>query len=901
MDIKRQFALNAIAAAILTLHTEAASAASCPAQIVGTFLSGVICDFDSTTGSSVTVTNAAEVGGIAMNGYNPSSPSKIVIDAGGSVVGTPGGIGIAINSSSLSNGLTNNGTISSTNTGISITSASTINGGLSNNGLISTQNIGISINHSTVNDSISNTGTINATTGTGIFITASSTINGGITNSGTITSGGVFVGLVVNNNSIINGGISNNGLIEATGSGDGILVRSSSTINGGITNTGTIRSTNKSGIGITNLSHVTGDIFNSGIISGGDQALAIHNASILNGNIINNGTINGGNRGLAIFSATTVSGSISNSGTITGGNTGLVVSSSSTITGGISNSGTIQGNSFGIRVAADSSLSNIDLIGRKARIIGAVDAPNTDVNITSGAEFTSEGTFNVNNFNIASNATFNMANAMTANAVNNSGTLAVGSGLQTITGNYTQNTGGVFQIGASSATNYGKLAVTGTVDMSASGNVNVQVAQNSSMHNGDVLTDVITGGVYVGPTGAYNVTDNSFIWKFTATNNLSNTGINLTATIDSNAYNACRGSYCQGAANVIIGQVGVGNSVFSPFGALATQSEFTNAASQATPELNNENVQVTQLATRSVMDIVPMWSAVHGASAGDAMVYQPDKIWLKPYAATMIQDAINSVPGYHASVYGIVMGKDIQLPENWLLGGAFALGKDNIRGKAILSGQSIDSDVYQGIVYAAKKLPHNLYVAGQGLLGYGRNDSSRSLPLFASTASASYNSWFSNLRAQLGWNYFAMKDLVLTPEVDASYLFVNQEGYQESGSPLGLKVASNNNSFLVLGAYGNAAYHLATFRNQQDLALSGYAGFAHNVLNTQPQATSTFIAGGPSFSTYGVEFNKTVFRSGIGLTLANPCKPLKMNVSYDMQTGNNAYSGIGSITITYKI
>ena len=205
MDIKR-FSLNAIASAILALNAEVARAIPCPSQIVGTPLAGVICDFTITTGSSVTVENGGSVGGIAMNSYTPSSSSQIRIDVGGAVSNSdPGGVGIIISDSSLANGISNSGTISSASgSGIMISNASTINGGLSNSGLISSNSGSIAIvSNSNISGGISNSGTINSTSGTGIKISSSSTINGGISNSGTIRGGGVDVGIAIINHSTV--------------------------------------------------------------------------------------------------------------------------------------------------------------------------------------------------------------------------------------------------------------------------------------------------------------------------------------------------------------------------------------------------------------------------------------------------------------------------------------------------------------------------------------------------------------------------------------------------------------------------------------------------------------------------------------------------------------------------
>ncbi len=269
----------------------------------------------------------------------------------------------------------------------------------------------------------------------------------------------------------------------------------------------------------------------------------------------------------------------------------------------------------------------------------------------------------------------------------------------------------------------------------------------------------------------------------------------------------------------------------------------------------------------------------------------------------MTQNEHGTVDGFNATAYGAVIGKDIPLTDGGLFGAAFAAGEDNLHGRSVLSGQSLDSNAYQGMLYGVKKFAGHFYLAGEGLLGYEDNDTKRSLPLFATTeAKGSYNSWFTNLRAQLGSNIYALQqNLVLTPELDASYLYTHQGSYREFGSPMDLSVNANNNSSLVLGAYGHAAYHLISLSDKPALTLTGYVGIADDALHSQPQTTATFVAGGPSFSTYGVPFNRLVFRGGVGLTCANLIKRLTVNVNYDLQAGNDAYSGAGAVTIAYKI
>lgn len=847
----------------------------------------------------------------------------------GSISGGINASGISLNDGSVLNGnLINNNSISDAAYGLKIDS-STINGDISNTSMINTGSYGLFITGSSVG-SISNTGTIESTNAAAITISNGSTVNGDFFNSGTITGANNDSGITLGTGSgstTITGNFINTGTITAgPAGGNALLFVANTHLNGSIENSGTIDGSNW-GLGVLNVSTVGRDILNSGsilgtldglhigqgsevngeisntnLIQGGNYGLAV-SASYVDNGIINSGSLRGGSAGLQIDDASVVTGDVSNSGTIQGDTNGLEITLGSTINGSISNSGTIQGSTDAIYISADSSVTNgINIIGTHARLIGNVDAIPVDFNITSGADFSSEGTFNVNTFNIASDAIFNMNNNITAaTGVNNSGTLNVANAIRTITGDYTQNTGGIFQLGITNGSDYGQLAASGAVDLSLSGNVDVQVASNSSIHSGEVFSNVISSSALTSPTDGFNVTDNSFLWNFSAATNFTNDGVNLTATLNSQAYNACLGDYCQGAANTIINQVAAGNSAFGDYATLATADAFKNAASQATPELTNENVQALQFETRSVMDVVPMWSNLHGESAGDAMIYEPGKWWLKPYGGSMSQDSDNTVPGFNADVYGSVLGRDTQLSDNSLFGGAIAFGRNNLTGKSELNTQSINSDDYQGMLYGTRLLPHNLYIAGQGLLGYENNQTSRGIPLYTDTASGSYGSWFTNLRSQLGWNAYVTQNLVITPNLDASYLFVNQNAYQESGSAMDLNVNSSNNSSLVLGAYTNAAYHLATSNNKQEVTLTGYAGIAGDVLNSTPTVSSTFVAGGPSFSTFGAQFNSVVFRGGVGLNFQHPRQPVSLSLNYDLQAGNNAYSGVGSATISYKL
>lgn len=881
------------------------------------------------------------------------------------VTGIGNALQISLSTTVVGN-ITNSGMITSTSgSALDVVFGATVTGSIANSGSISGAVGGLVISQSVVEGNVLNTGSISGaqTTSTsiryaGVYI-SSAHIGGSISNSGTI-SGNKEVGLNISQTSHVNGGITNSGMIS--GNTEGVRITSSSVIHDDILNSGTI-SGNIAGVQIYNAASIGGSIFNYGTISGGTTGLQIQNslsqttvvhgianhgtitgntkglnifngitvdgtisnsgiitgnttginiasttgnlATRINENIINSGTITGGTNGINISSNATINGNITNSGKISG-NTGIrVTGSSTTLSGGITNSGTIQGDVVAIDIDPFSMMNTIDILGQSARIIGTVNASNATVNITNGTTFTSEGLYSVATFNIATNAVLNMNNSIhTLNGVNNAGKLVVADSVQTITGNYTQNAGGRLQTNISSTTDYGQLAITGTADFSSSGDIYVQVDEHASI-TADSHLNILNSSFIIAPSDGFSISTNSYMWDFTPEINtpfVPGSSLNLIATINPAVSQICKGSYCQGAATTITEQVAAGNSVFGPYATLPTADALQLAVSQATPELINENIQVLQLITRSVLDIVPMLDPAHDQLIGGAMLNQPGKVWVKPYGTSMTQNQRNTVDGFNASAYGAVIGKDIQLPHDWLLGGAFAVGEDTIRGKSVLHGQSIHGNTYQGIVYGAKQFANHIYLAGQSLIGYGANNTSRAIPLYTSTAKGSYNSWFTHVRAEAGWSTYVLSPkFIFTPEIDASYLFINQRGYQESGSPMNLLINASNNSLLTLGAYGNGAYHLATLNNGQDVTLTGYAGVAKTLIDNQPQTRASFIAGGPTFSTFGVQFNELVFRAGTNLVLAGQNQPFSIELNYDTQIGNNAQSNVGAITLKYKM
>ena len=844
-----------------------ALAVSCPANISGNALSGLVCDF--TSGSNVTVSNGAEIGGINQQTYNPVS--SFILN-NGTINNDSGGQGINIFGSSLSNGLANNGTINGVdNSGILIDNSSNVSGGISNTNIISSTNyIGFQLDNG-------------------------STLNGGITNSGKIISNSsnnpaVYIG----NNSVVSGNINNSGTIHAFGVGDGFQINNSS-VNGSITNSnsGTIWG-GGSGLILRVLANVSGNITNSGIITGdANNGLALFSTASVGGNITNSGTITGGTSGLSVDSFNTVNGSISNSGTISGGVNGVFVNDSSIVNGGIQNHGTIIGGTDAIYVSADSTVGNIDLY-TGSRVVGAIDAVNTAVNISG--DFYTEGTMNVNALNISSAATFYMANNITAaSAVNNAGTLAIGTTAQNITGNYVQETGGLLKLGVQNTASYGQLLASGTADLSQSGAINLDVASGAKIAAGNKLTSVVSGGTFVAPGSGFNITDNSRLLNFTAALNGSNTGVDITAVNDGSTSvslsNSAMGNNggigtAQKLDEIIaLNQGGDWQNVIGALNSLSTDQQIADAVKQTTPVLvGATNTALIEAISNASRIVQARQESNSGLSSGED--FQTNRnFWLKTFGSWGDQGNQNGVVGYDSKAYGVITGADKLITDKASLGVGVSYFNSEFNGND--GNDQVNVDSYLAIVYGSYRLDEKTDVNAQVEAGYNSSDSKRQIDFggLSRVANGNYDGWDFHAGTGVGRLVNVDSDTTIIPKIRLDYYAVGNESYNESGAGvLNLHVDSQTQDALIPALEVKANHSLAP-----EFVLALNTGLGYDLLNDHNIVSAGFTGGGGIFTTRGLESSPWIIRSGAGVTWKQSDE-LDLTARYDREDRGSDYN-----------
>lgn len=229
-------------------------------------------------------------------------------------------------------GIVNRGTISASDTGVSVDHVNTIFGSVSHSGKILAA-IGIVVKNSnglvgvaSAGAAINNSGTIAASIDGILTENGVAAISGGISNSGAITA---RTGIAISN-STVDGPIVDSGSIKATRIG--ILVDSGGVISGGIqvASKGTISAASRA-ILVENIGAFAGGITNSGHISGGGVpgnvgAVLVASVQDFSGGIFNaaGGVISSKTSGIGVVNFSIFSGGITNRGTIRGARSGIL-------------------------------------------------------------------------------------------------------------------------------------------------------------------------------------------------------------------------------------------------------------------------------------------------------------------------------------------------------------------------------------------------------------------------------------------------------------------------------------------------------------------------------------------------------------------------------------------------
>lgn len=775
--------------------------------------------------------------------YNFGVLDSLTNNASGVITGgNSGGWGVYNRSGSIITTLTNSGSITGTGG----------YGGIYNAGTITTL--------------VNNAGATLSDSGTNTF----SGGNYGIQNAGTITS--------ITNSGMVTGlsaGIYNQGSIGSI------------TNNAGATISDSGAGTAGTGWGIQNSggSAVIGAITNAGTISGHAGGISIDSGASVTGNITNTGSITGvgaGSVGLSIAAASTVGGVISNSGTISGvANSLNLANTSGAFT--VNNTGILQGD-------ANLGINTLNLNGTASRVIGNTTGTG-QVNVNG--TFTSEGTFNVGNFNVANGGVFNMNNNMVVSgSLTNSGTLNVGAASRSLTGNYVQSAGSIYQITVQDTTsNYGKLIVSGNATVANGSTLNVIL--NTALSAGSVIQGVIqAGGTLTVTPSSLNITTSSVLYSLSASTARNAqqldlvTAANTTAIVNAAAANSNVAG--AGIASALQGMLnnGVPSAMQPLFGVLGSMntSQISDAVRQLTPLLTGQAAAGTNNALHSMNRIIQSRIENNrGLSAGDDF-YGDQYLWAKPFGSWATQDTRNGVLGFDSRTGGIAFGYDQPVTDKVRAGGVFTYANSTVTGQSV--AQSTKVDTYELAAYASYNLDPRTDINYQFDMGNNQNAGVRNLNIGSINAQAQskYGSWAAHGSVGIGRTYSLSDATTVTPSTRLDYTKVWTDGYTETGAgALNMQVASSTYRETLVSGDVKLTHQL-----DDAWKLVGNVAIAYDLNAEQAQTTSIFVGGGPAAVTYGLKPSPWIERLGFGVVRAGN-NGKEFTVRYDAEHRNSGF------------
>lgn len=638
-----------------------------------------------------------------------------------------------------------------------------------------------------------------------------------------------------------------------------------------LTNAGQIAGTS---VGIAlNLNGTIGSLNNSGTITG--NIAGIINAGGTLDMLINSGTI--ASNSYAIYNApfslatstntTGILGPITNSGLIAGTIANLT-SNSLTINGG-------SGTTFGTLTGAGGSIGSAD--------IGVID------NTASSVYFASGNLLLNDNIDVGSNI------------VQNTGaTLQVNNVLH-VTGNYTQTAGASLLFGvASGATTqglnstdsgYGRLVVSGAAEIAAGSSVGlsslgynfaagqryvvISAATTGTNYNERALNYSATGytGVITGAS-VINGANNNLVLTLASPSTSGNSGRTIRATTP-NAISSLGGlQRYSGTSNAAL------LNLYNASLAISSVSEANRVGEQLLPHQNISAASAASSATSDMInvignrittvDAVSIAQSSHGESgisAGDDVTQQA--LWSQVFGGRTRQDMTDDISGYRADYTGVVIGYDHAISDNWLLGGAISYsyasvdGTDNVKG----SGSNVKSyglTAYAG--YVAPTWYSNLYAA---VLEQRYNTQRQvSFTGYNGTADGDFDGQQYALKVEFGYPIALSRTVALTPVANASYSYLYQNGYTESGgNGAALKVDSAHTDSIKSGLGAKLEITLPT--RWGDVVPYAQALWSHEY-NNDKMAVSAAYAGAideTSFISRGSSPEKDAADISVGATL----------------------------------
>lgn len=632
---------------------------------------------------------------------------------------------------------------------------------------------------------------------------------------------------------------------------------------------------------------LTGDLTNTGTIAARSTAAATDNATA---------------NAEAFYIGTNVAGTVTNSGTISA----IAVAKAS----GNLSAGYAQATATGAYVGTvngGASLANNGTISAVAVAMGEtseyalayglyVTTLNGDVTnngtIRAVADGSSRGNYGLyvsTGWGTVTNNGSIEGNIFTGGsvAVTNAGNITA-DGRSRIYGDYTQTARGSLTFVATDVGDYGQLRVDGTADFTAGNKVFLTTAPGATLHDGEVLNNVIFSLGLDAPNG-FNVVDRSAFWDFDTSVDATSLDVTVRyvpagSVLHSFGVSGSMATFLDGV--IADGTTGSYADLAAALNGAGSATDAAHIVSDIMPTLAGAAAQATKVASTGATNVVG-WRMAAGASSGDAA--NNGGVWIRPFFATGTQDGVKGVNGYDVDTNGFVLGLDGDASDAWRVGFAVGSSSTNVEGNA---HSKIDISTVQIIGYGTYAMSDTTSLGlrlGTGNHGY---DSSRYVSLANAAAAASYNGSSTFLAADLSHTIKMNDKTKVIPTLGLQLTKASVDGYQETGAGnYDLTVKSSDDESLIVSLRGAVEHEVS---DKGTLLANLGIGFD---TNADAPSTGAKLADAPSaYVVNGIKPEDMAIAAGVGYRYVTS-KDLEVTANYDFENRSDFENSTVSVKL----
>lgn len=401
------------------------------------------------------------------------------------------------------------------------------------------------------------------------------------------------------------------------------------------------------------------------------------------------------------------------------------------------------------------------------------------------------------------------------------------------------------------------------------------IIQDSAGRSVANMPSVVNGGGYTWAVSSVTGSGQSDTDGVVMANNTTNVVITATNLNAAGAATGTGGAGVRALATYSGNDAGL-QALSQAVNNLTSDADIKKAGAQLRPESTVNTAQASMGAVTQALgtiqvrtDAVRVAASEGGSGISSGETLKGLGVWGQAFGATASQDDRGEVSGYDSDTYGLAFGGDFQVLDPLRVGLSFAYAQTNVDSTGDRSGSGQDINSYITSLYGTYS-GKGWYVDGTLTWGIHKYDATRHVAIAGAAAQslkADYSGQQYGAKVESGLP-LAVGPTVVTPLVSLAYNNLHQDAYSESGGSAALRVNSSSTDSIRSGLGAKASAKVATLGNWE-VRPNGRAVWYHEFNKSSPEQTSSYVAGGSSFTTPGNDAATEHFNLGLGVDIAS--------------------------------